>query len=314
MASNSDSSEDQQPNVSVQQELLQQQNQLQQQLQQLQSQIQLQRLEQTNAARASSLENANADRDVAVLNITLPTFWRHKPQLWFYQIEGKFRNRGIRSDSSKYDAVLEALDSSAILEVCDIIESAPEGNKYEYLKQALIKRFSISTERQLHELLSEIELGDRKPSQLLRHMRELAQGKATDDLLRAKWLALLPASVHNTLKVLPKATLNELADVADSIMENTNPFVMSTSNFPPSCAAVIPNSLENRLSSLEKVVAELSTAVKKLTKTSQHRNRSRARSRSLSSSGECFYHRKFGDNAAKCTQPCTFKSKSTQGN
>lgn len=283
-------------------DLVEQQKQLTEQLQLLQLQLQQSSNDVSNNTSAAT----NQDQSVAAVNCTtLPLFWKEKPDLWFHQIEAKFRRRNIHADNSKYDAVLEALDSLAIMEISDVIETLPDTGKYEYLKQHLIKRFSLSSERQLHKLLSEIQLGDKKPSQLLRSMRELAKGQASDDLLRAKWLALLPLSVHNTLKVLPKASLNELADVADSIMENTtSSYVMATSSFQT------PTTAENRLDSLEKRMADLATAVEKLSEKIGARvtqQRFRSRSKSPNHTGECFYHRKFKEKAQKCLTPCSYK-------
>ncbi|KAK2578536.1 hypothetical protein KPH14_012025 [Odynerus spinipes] len=75
----------------------------------------------------------------------------------------------------------------------------PEDNRYDCIKDHLFKRFTDSAERQLHKLLSEIALEDRKnrkPAQLLRAMKDLTNNKASDELLRTKWLGLLPTNVH----------------------------------------------------------------------------------------------------------------------
>lgn len=253
-------------------------------------------------------QNFHDDNDHVslVTRLTLPSFWKTNPELWFYQIEAKFRRANIRADCTKYDAVLEALDISAITEISDVIQATPDVDKYNFIKASLIKRFSDSTERQLHKLLSEIELGEQKPTQLLRSMRDLAKGRATDELLKAKWLALLPGPVHNTLKVLPKASLNELADVADSIMENTTyPHVMATNMKQQSNDAT---ALDKRLSNIEKQLADLSFAVQKLTDSKSNQpHRFRPRSKSPNRTGECFYHRRYADKAKKCTTPCTYK-------
>jgi len=41
------------------------------------------------------------------------------------------------------------------------------------------------------------------------------------------------------------------------------------------------------------------------------RLRSRARSKTPNEEGVCFYHRRFGAEARKCTQPCSFKGNET---
>ena len=43
-------------------------------------------------------------------------------------------------------------------------------------------------------MLSQLELGDKKPSQLLRDMRVLAGDKVSENVLRVKWLDYLPGA------------------------------------------------------------------------------------------------------------------------
>lgn len=166
------------------------------------------------------IENPVVGKVAVVSNYRLPRFWKTKPDLWFAQIEATFSKKNIRSDKTKYDSVVEALDEAAISEVSDIIMHPPDANLYTNLKTNLIKRFTNSSERQLHRLLAETELGDIKLSRLLRHRRDLPNNKAFDDVLRGRWLDLIPGSVRNILKVSKEDSLTGLADVADTIMEN----------------------------------------------------------------------------------------------
>ncbi|KAF7234117.1 hypothetical protein EG68_12470 [Paragonimus skrjabini miyazakii] len=71
-------------------------------------------------------------------------------------------------------------------DVSDLIEKMPEDQPYGRLEDALVSRLSASEQRKLSQLSSEIQLGDRKPSQPLRHMKQLLGGGKTDDTLDAK--------------------------------------------------------------------------------------------------------------------------------
>ncbi|KAK2578226.1 hypothetical protein KPH14_009771 [Odynerus spinipes] len=107
----------------------------------------------------------NDQREIAaVANFKLIPFWKNKSHIWFIQIEAEFETKNIRSDNTKYNAVITALDEVALEEVSDIIGTPPAQDKYNNLKQSLIKRFTDYTSRQLHKLLNELELGDKKPS------------------------------------------------------------------------------------------------------------------------------------------------------
>ncbi len=58
-------------------------------------------------------------------------------------------------------------------EIRDLVLLPTEANPYTVLKETLIKRTTASEERRLQQLFQTEELGDRKPTQLLRHMQQL---------------------------------------------------------------------------------------------------------------------------------------------
>lgn len=153
--------------------------------------------------------------------IRLSTFWATEPDLWFIEVEAEFTTYGVTDDSRMYDATISALTTEAIQEVSDILRAPHSTAKYPQLKANLIKRFTDSVDQRLHKLLTELRLGDQKASQLLRVMRKLAGGKATDELLRRRWLALLPGMMGTILKTLQgDRPLEHLVDAADLAMES----------------------------------------------------------------------------------------------
>ena len=109
---------------------------------------------------------------------------------------------------------------------------APTEHQYDTLKEQLTKRTAASKQRRLQQLFNEEELGDRKPSQLLRHMQQLLGDKAstTDGaFMRELFLQRLPANVRMVLASTPNTgNLEELAaQLADKIMEVVTPAVSS---------------------------------------------------------------------------------------
>ncbi|KAJ8981264.1 hypothetical protein NQ317_014575 [Molorchus minor] len=66
-----------------------------------------------------------------------------------------------------------SLDSRQTDLVEDIVSSPPNKGKYEKPKTELIKRLPNSSSQRVIKLLEREELGDRKPSLFMRHLRQL---------------------------------------------------------------------------------------------------------------------------------------------
>lgn len=246
-----------------------------------------------DSVNISSQINPSIYRDA---NIKAPAFSSEKPALWFAQLESQFRNRNITMDTEKYHAVLPLIDTRSASMVEDIILSPPIVNPYKTLKEALIARFSKSKEANLLQLLDNESLGDKSPSQHLRHLRSLVPD-IDEEVLKARWLSHLPPQTRACLVIQDQADLNKLGDAADKLHE-----VMK----PVNVAAV--TSLETQVAALAEGLAELSAIVSRTHSRSDFRRsrpRSRSRTPSISSStGLCWYHTKFGANAQKCTAGC----------
>ncbi|CAB0033516.1 unnamed protein product [Trichogramma brassicae] len=152
--------------------------------------------------------------------VKLPAFWPDRPSLWFAQADSQFILSDIRVESTKFHYVVSQLDARVALEVEDIITNPPDENPYTFLRLKLIERLSASEEQRVRQLISEEELGDRKPSQFLRHLRSLAGATIVqDNLMRQLWLHRLPSSVRAILATQTDAALDKLAELADKIIE-----------------------------------------------------------------------------------------------
>src|SRR5580765_8436785 len=104
------------------------------------------------------------------MGVRIPPFWPEDPELWFAQAEGQFAICNIEDDNVKYAHVLSRIEPKQAREIKDVITHPPKEKKYETLKKALIQRLTDSREQQIRQLLEHEELGDRKPSQFLRHL------------------------------------------------------------------------------------------------------------------------------------------------
>lgn len=286
-------------------------DQIQEQLLELQEQnrhLQQQLLQQTPAQVSGS---------VSRISVKLPVFWPDKPAIWFAQAEAQFSVAGITQESTKYAYVVSQLDSRYAAEVEDIIINPPAQSPYSYLRTELVRRLSLSEEQRVRQLLMEEELGDRKPSQFLRHLRSLAGAtQVQDNLLRQLWIQRLPPQVQAILQTQAETPLDKVAALADKILEVTPPPI-------PAAVSAIDTAQTSELSQLFKRVDELAQQMAALQSSLRPRSRSRSRPghyrhtrSSPSPSGAqdlCWYHRRFQQNAQKCTPPCSFQS-NTNGN
>jgi hypothetical protein len=253
--------------------------------------------------------------DVFKVGVRVPPFWPEEPEIWFAQVEGQFAISNITNDVTKFNYVIGQLDNQYSREVKDVIISPPATDKYSKLKTELIKRLSASNEKKLKQLLMHEDLGDRKPSQFLRHLKSLAGANVPDDFLKTIWISRLPQGIQTVLAGQPSsAHLDDLADLADRVNDIAvvSPSVASTSQANPSSV----------VTDLAKEVAELRRQLQQLATDRYSRPRAHtsnsARSKSSprqqrSSSNHrkfpvCWYHHKFGDAARKCIRPCDYKA------
>ena len=196
-------------------------------------------------------------RTVSAVNLKLPPFWPSDPDVWFAQVEAQFSTRGITAQKTKYDYVVASLSPEFATEVRDLILRVPT-NPYDTLKQQLIARTAVPEQRRLQQLFNSVELGDRRPTQLLRRMQQLlGDNAATTDgpLLRELFLQRLPPNVRMVLASSGAAeSLDDLATLADKVLDAA----------PPSMASITqPSSevddLRTEVSRLTELVTSLTT-------------------------------------------------------
>ncbi|KAL0860717.1 hypothetical protein ABMA27_010054 [Loxostege sticticalis] len=257
--------------------------------------------------------------EVLKVSVRVPPFWPEEPALWFAQVESQFVLSGIAKDDTKFYYLVAQLDHQYAKEVKDIITSPPATDKYEKLKTELIKRLSASQEKRIKQLLVHEDLGDRKPSQFLRHLSSLAGSSVSSDFLLTLWSSRLPQNIQTVIASQMDLSKEKLGELADKVYEiaPTVPQVASTSTAPAS----LHNDMAHQISELTRQVAMLTS---RLDNSEKSRSRSRPkrsyRSRSRSRPRQppedhpyCFYHFTYGAQAKKCKQPCSFPSENSTG-
>lgn len=244
----------------------------------------------------------------------IPEFWRDQPRLWFTQLEAILAPQK-QGDDYKYYTVIAKLSKEEILQVSDLITTPPATKKYKTIKEHLINCYEESYQRQFKKILSEVDLGDQKPSQLLRRMQSLGGGKINDETIRLLWLRLLPTSVTTILAVTEDMDIDKMSQIADKILANSKLTEVSAVN--ENINRTDDGAMTCILAQLAKMQLELSAIQRdhrnRRSSTQNYYNRQQSPSRSSSTANSrerkhvCFYHNKYRNYARRCTKPCDWK-------
>lgn len=262
-----------------------------------------------------------------------PPFIPTDPELWFDLLERGFDASGITVEATKYSHLCSSLGVQYAKEIRDLIARPPADTPYTKTKAELLKRLNVSQEEKTRKLLETQVLGDQKPSQFLRQLRELAGGAINESVLRTLWLRNLPAQVQQILTIQRDKPLDDNAELADAIMETiraTQPFATPQPFVAPQVAAVATtpqpapsqyDSLESMFRQVCAVNAEMRHEISEIRRDLQEERTRRSRSQSqgrpttrgrsqsrtrADNPNHCWYHQRFGASATKCRQPCTY--------
>ncbi|XP_022825473.1 uncharacterized protein LOC111355679 [Spodoptera litura] len=186
-----------------------------------------------------------------------------------------------------------------------------------------MKRLSASQEKRIQQLLCHEELGDRKPSQFLRHLQSLAGPSGATDFVKSIWTNRLPQNIQTVIaSQITELQVEQLANIADRVYEiaPTTPQVASTST------RASDTDLARTVTELTKQVAALTLQMNRRgrdhsrSRSRYHRSAHRRYDRSNSrlrqpppNHPHCFYHYTYGDKAKNCKEPCTYKSENSKG-
>jgi hypothetical protein len=173
------------------------------------------------------------------------------------------------------------------------------------IKAEFIRRLSLSEEQRVRQLLMHEEMGDRRPTQFLRHLRTLAGPSVPFDFLRTLFTNHLPPNVQAIIATQAQAALDEVAQLADKIAEVTAPPCVAGVSSPGDIST-----LTACIDELARQVAAFSARPSRPRSPSQTLQHARRPSRSAGrspASDICWYHRRFKERAKRCTAPCTWQ-------
>lgn len=296
-------------------------DELRQQLSDLQTQLSVLQ-GQGNAAGPSNADmEGQAQGQTHIQQVTevkMQAFYESEPELWFIVVESQFAARKITNEKTRYSHVVANLNCATASQVKDLLKTPFAEGHYEKLKQKLISIYAETASEKFRKLISNADIGDKKPSQFLSYMKSLADNSITDDFIKKLWIQRLPAASRAVLSA-SKDNLDDLAKMADSMWEVSDRFSMNA-------IKVEKDPLESKIDKLASTLEKLAQRINGIDKkehisrrdSTPHKNRSRSKSmqsRDSSSSSSsthelCWFHHKYGDAAKKCREPCNFNTKS----
>ena len=244
-----------------------------------------------------------AEAEANAITLKLPPYWPADPELWFAQVEAQFATRHVTTDGTKYSYLVASLTPESAAEVRDLLITPPDTDRYKGLKEALVKRTTNSEQARIKQLLTTEELDGRRPTQLLRRMRQLVGSNTAlvpEDLLKQIFVPRLPNHVQLMLTAHDSLTLDKCAELADKLMDVIGPQVSALTPSPMDDVAVLRKELNE--------IKDLLRGRSNDKQTAGPRSRSKTPGpRSEDQPGYCWYHAKFGDKAKHCRPGCTFR-------
>ena len=206
------------------------------------------------------------------VSIKLPTFWAKRPNIWFAQAEAQFDIQKITEEKTKYSYLVAALDEDTAIQVGDFLDNPPADERYTKLKDRLTQKLVLSEQERADKILHLGLLGDRKPSQLMTEVLALC---GTDHglcfIAKQAFLQALPPEIRLAMDGVDFDDPHEAAKKADSL------WCTHQQQLSGNCAV---------------------SGITKKTKTAKQRKNPEF----------CYYHDTFGELAAKCKAPCSYKA------
>lgn len=231
---------------------------------------------------------------VSKVSMKIPPFWKKNVEIWFLQVESQFSISGITTEVTKYHHIVASLDSEVAETVSDLICKPLSNQPYTDLKNRLITQFSKSEQTKLR-LLQELELGDRKPSVLLQHMRALSGNNMSDTFLKSLFVQRMPSQYRPILAANINLDIDALAKMADQTIDFSSLMVQELDNNSPATTTS-----QEQLTILQRLerIEEIMSRSPAFTEAVQNPKKNHF--------STCWYHFKFGKMAKKCSAPCKF--------
>lgn len=152
--------------------------------------------------------------------IKLPQFYITDPLIWFMDVEDKFLVYIIGEEHLRYRLILRSLPIYIIQVIKNVFMELSNLQPYSDVKKAILDSRENTKIERLRKRAVEIQLGDKKPSEMLEALYDLTKGEdVEEEVLREIWLEKLPLDIRHSLASSERyLSLNYEADNADKIL------------------------------------------------------------------------------------------------
>ncbi|XP_049886865.1 uncharacterized protein LOC126381436 [Pectinophora gossypiella] len=173
-------------------------------------------------SRGSGSNDVPSELNAVSVTTRIPDFWTDQPRFWFARANAILKPKKL-GDEANFDLLISKMSKDTLTEITDLVYNPPATGKCETLKTRLLALYEDSKHDKIKKLLRDMDLGDQRPSQLLRRMKDLAKDNFPDSTLRILWEDQLPSQVRAVLAVTELTDLEALAKVADNVCTAIRP-------------------------------------------------------------------------------------------
>lgn len=271
---------------------------------------------QENAALNFSVasNNGRSADNSCKMKVRPPQFIPDKPELWFAMLDLTFLHHGIENEDTKFMIAVSALDNKAATIGADIILHPPTTQKYTHFKRLLLDRLRRPVEQRVQQVLHGEKRGDRSPSEFWRHLRTLVDDTELPDMtLQHVWRVQLPEAVRTAVALYDARDISSLLTVADKVYASLDTGHTSSVTFEHSSTDIQETAaIQRHQPDVAKEIAELQNQIEDLRRQiSTFFGIKKSTYNKIKEDGNnseeriCWYHRRFGDKATRCTSPCS---------
>ena len=266
----------------------------------------------TDTSSSSQIPSTSYNTSTLIFHNLPPLkFDESNVEFFFQTFTAQFLDKHL-TDEQMYFELIKCITSEHFRKASVYIADS-SAHSFIQLKTALIKAFNVPLSQRLTQLRNAPALGDRTPNRLLLDLKHILGTVSPNDetlhwFLKSEFLNRLPSHLQFVVAAFPNKPLEEIAHIADSMIESER------SN--PSSSVSNDHLLSTIIGEISSIKADISSLHQKYSP-SPHAPPGpnlTLPGRKENINNLCFYHHKYGFHARYCVQGCIHYNKHRQQN